>query len=363
MKVGHLLRGTPHPAPVGRPDYYTRELHSSLFLRSSSGLPTRNFLTPDHHEPGPGELAKACYAHYGVYPLNFSFPTVRVAPVTSGPRENFLSTTYPGVPHSFDDWGQYLEEYRSSFFALSTKKGGWDTFRHLEILFSGAIPLMPSLGNASRFALAHYPKKLLSGILDSLMTEGPAVPDEATQSFVSQWAKDNLTTRAMARYLVDVSGMNTERVVFLDSSLPKRTDYLSAFSFIGLTEVLGKHVCAAFEPAFLFDDFHGDTNRLYGKGFGYTRVIPSGLRSTESLDHSAPLTDLVALARSASTLVVGNYDANRDLVGALLESGISPDKFVCILGSDTPPDRALLRGIRRSGMTFFVREFPASEGP
>jgi len=66
-------------------------------------------------------------------------------------RPHFLSSTIPGEPFSFDSWDDYLLEYQSSYFALSTKKGGWDTFRHLEILFSGTIPLIPRLAKANAF--------------------------------------------------------------------------------------------------------------------------------------------------------------------------------------------------------------------
>ena len=357
MKMGHILRGTPHPAPVGRPDYYTRELDSSLFLRSASGLPERDFVPVGFAEEDPRSVARQCFSEHGVYPLGFSFPTTQVQPVPVTDRPHFLSTTYPGTPHSFTTWEDYLHEYRSSFFALSTKKGGWDTFRHLEILFSGTIPLMPGLARSSRYALAHYPKRALSDLLDSLVTEGPATPDQHTRDFFFRWAEEHLTTRAMGSYVVDISEMSTERVVFLDRALASRTDYLSAFSFIGLTEVLGSSLVAAFEPSFLFDDFSGDTTRHYGKGFGYTKVIPSGLRSTDSLSLDSSRAELLELASSASTIVVGNYDANRDEVGGLLDAGIDPSRIVCILGSDFPPDRSMLRDIKRSGMTFFVREF------
>ena len=357
MKLGHLLRGTPHPAPVGRPDYYSRELDPSLFIRHASGLHVRQFVAPGYTEDDPRVVARRCHDRHGVYPLNFSFPTARVSSVPLEPRPHFLSTTYPGAPHSFSNWEDYLEEYRGSYFALSTKKGGWDTFRHLEIVFSGAIPLMPSLGKSHPYALAHYPKRLLSSVLDSSRAEGPALPDHDTREFLATWAKNHLTTQAMAQYLVDMSGMSTERVLFIDRSLASRTDYLSAFTFIGLSEVLGVALVAAFEPPYLFDDFAGDTSRLYGKGFGYTRVIPESLRSHESLPVDAPTSTLIDMAGSASAIVVGNYDANLETVGELLAGGISPDKIVCVLGSDLPPDRSLLRDIRRSGMTFFVREF------
>jgi len=356
MKLGHLLRGTPHPAPVGRPDYYSRELDPSLFIRHASGLPVRQCVTSGYTEDDPRDVAWRCHDRYGVYPLNFSFPTARVPSISGDQRPHFLSTTYPGAPHSFSNWEEYLEEYRASYFALSTKKGGWDTFRHLEILFSGAIPLMPNLGGSHPFALAHYPKRLLTSVLDSQVREGPALPDDETRDFLATWAKNHLTTQAMAQYLVDLSGLSPERVLFVDRSLASRTDYLSAFTFIGLSEVLGSALVAAFEPAYLFDDFTGDTSRFYGKGFGYTRVIPASLRSQESLSVDAPTSELMDMGSSASAIVVGNYEANLDTVGDLLAGGISPDKIVCVLGSDLPPDRSLLRDIRRSGMTFFVRE-------
>ena len=359
MKLGHLVRGTAEPAPVGRPDYYTRELDSFLFIRDAGGLGVRSFLESGHREEGPLVVARACHDRYGVYPLNFSFPTPHATKVSFDKRPNFLSTTYPGEPHSFTQWGDYLQEYRSSYYALSTRKGGWDTFRHLEILFQATIPLMPGLEDAHPYALAHYPKRALTTILASLIDEGPALPDEATQEFLVSWAHRHLTTRAMAEYLMEVSALSTERVVFLDSTLPSRTDYLSAFTLIGLSEVLGKKCVSAFEPAYLFDDFSGDTSRFYGKGFGYSQVIPASVRSNESLPVGAPLSDLVSLTQTASAIVVGNYDSNREAVGDLLKAGISPEKFVCVLGSDLPPDRSLLRDIRRSGMTFFVREFAA----
>ena len=357
MKLGHLLRGTPHPAPVGRPDYYTRELDPVLFIREASGLPIRRFLPPGHTEQQPFDRARQCHEQLGVYPLNFSFPQPSLVDYRTTDRSHFLSTTYPGTPHSYSSWEDYLAEYRSSYFALSTRKGGWDTFRHLEILFSGTIPLMPSLGHSHPYALAHYPKQLLISILHSLLTEGPALPDEDTRHFLVDWALKHLTSEAMAHYLLETSGLSPERVLYVDKSLASRTDYLSAFSFIGLFQVLGTRVVAAFEPSYLFDDFDGDTSRFYGKGFGYTKTLPRTLRSSDSLSLDAPRSALTRMAEDASAIVVGNYDANKELVGDLLDDGIPPERIVCILGSDLPPDRSMLRDIRRSGMTFFVREF------
>ena len=356
MKWGHVLRGTPHPAPVGRPDYYKRELHASLFIRSAESLPVRSFLSDNRVDANPRDAATDCFRQHGVYPLNFSYPTLHANSSSSHLRPQFLSTTYPGEAHSYTNWEEYLNEYRGSHFALSTKKGGWDTFRHLEILFAGAIPLMPSLANSPTFSLAHYPKRTLSSILRSLMSDGPALPDEATHDYLSRWAHEHLTTKSMAEYVLETATIRGN-VLFLDRALHARTDYLSAFTFIGLSEVLGSSIQAAWEPSYLFDDFDGDTLRLYGKGFGYTQSIPARLKSGSSMSESASIKDVLDLSRSADSIVVGNYDANRELVAQLLEGGIPAHRFTCVLGSDLPPDYSLMRGIAKSGMTFFVREF------
>ncbi len=357
MKIGHLVRGAKQPAPVGNPNYYKRELNSSLLIRSAAGLPKRNFLDSSFGEQNPRMVAAKCFDRYGVFPINFSFPSSHSRNLTAEDRPYFLSDTFPGVPHSFNLWNEYLSEYEKSYFALSTKKGGWDTFRHLEIIFSGAIPLMPNLEKSSIFSLSHYPKRLLSSILQSLIDEGPAIPDHQTQSFMSQWAKRYLTTRATAEYLVEVSRFATDRVLFLDKALALQTDYLSAFSFIGLSEVLGNRLVAAFEPSYLFDDFAGETVRMYGKGFGYSKTIPAIFRSSESLDQDCSDESLISLAESASAIVVGNYDANREVLSRILRSGIDEQKVACIVGSDLVADSQLLRAARRSNMTFFIREF------
>jgi len=41
-----------------------------------------------------------------------------------------------------------------------------------------------------------------------------------------------------------------------------------------------------------------------------------------------------------------------------VKAGIPESRFVCILGSDLIPDRSMLAQIRKSKMSFFVREFP-----
>jgi hypothetical protein len=357
MRLGQLLRGSPEPAPVGRPDYYKRELHPSLLVRFADSLPVREFITPDHQERSVLDVARECHRRDGVYPLNFSFPRPELMPAEIGGRPHFLSSTIPGEPFSFDSWDDYLAEYRSAYFALSTKKGGWDTFRHLEILFSGGIPLMPGLGRAHEHSLAHFPKRALVGVYESLVQDGPALPGPATQAFFRDFAREHLSSEAVAKYLLELTGLQSSSILFVDKSLPARTDYLSAFTYIGLKQVTGQRTQAAFEPHFLFDDFTEDTRTLYGRGFGYSRSLPAALRGSIASTNGTDAAQLAELSASFDALVIGNYDGNRGLVEELRQRGVPADKFVCIVGSDLPSDFRLRHDIARSGMTFFVREF------
>lgn len=357
MILGQIIRRSPHPAPVGRPDFYKRELHPSLFVRSSEGLPTRHLIQTNTPEVSALDRGAQCHRQYGFFPINFSFPQPALMPTELDSRPHFLSSTYPGEPFSFTSWDQYLAEYRGSYVALSTRKGGWDTFRHLEILFSGAIPLMPGLDRSHPWSLALFPKQALGQVYRNLVTGGPAIPSEETRSYFQEFARTRLTSQAMAEYLVSSAGLDSRSILFLDRTLPERTDYLSAFVFIGLSQLNGIECQAAWEPAYLYDDYEPDTATLYGRGFGYTRTIPHGKRSTMALPKEAPLADVVALADSHQAIVVGNYDANRELVADLIRSGIPAEKFVCVVGSDLVPDFRLRRAMAKSPMTFFVREF------
>lgn len=357
MKWGHFVRRSPHPAPVGRPDFYRRELDSVFFVRSISGLTERELIAPNHTEPNIYDVARRCYEKYRVFPLNFSFPRPELIPQEISPRPYFLSSTIPGEPFSFEDWESYLDEYRQSYFALSTRKGGWDTFRHLEILFSGAIPLMPRLARTSPFSLAHFPKRALVRVLSGMAREGLAIPGEKTRAFFHDFSTTRLTSVASAEYLRSVAKIPDGNILFLDRSLPGNVDYLSAFTLIGLLQSGSGDVKVAYEPSYLFDDFQGDTKTLYGRGFGYSRSLPSRVRPAGALSLDAPLGELQELCEDARSIVVGSYDNNREVVQELVRRGIPEERFVCVVGSDLATDFSLRHHIKSSPMTFFVREF------
>lgn len=42
--------------------------------------------------------------------------------------------------YSYDTEAEYNKQYSESYFAVSSKKAGWDCLRHYEIIAAGCIP-------------------------------------------------------------------------------------------------------------------------------------------------------------------------------------------------------------------------------
>ena len=55
--------------------------------------------------------------------------------------------------------------YQNSVFALTYRKGGWDCFRHYEILMNGCIPFHLEINKCPNKTLEKLPKDLLKEIL------------------------------------------------------------------------------------------------------------------------------------------------------------------------------------------------------
>jgi hypothetical protein len=100
-----------------------------------------------------------------VLPIQFSFPdskfalynttkTKDIAFITPLNKETYIHTTEK----------KYYEDYASSYFAITTKKGGWDCMRHYEILGNGCIPYFINLQECPKNTLHNFPKELLQSI-------------------------------------------------------------------------------------------------------------------------------------------------------------------------------------------------------
>lgn len=298
------------------------------------------------NESSATELAIECFAQLGVWPISFSYPK-RAWDLTDSPQE-VIAPIIPGFPYSFIDEHEYMSVYHDAYLGLTHRKAGWDCFRHVEILAAGAVPLMPDVDNIPEFSMVHYPKVGMAEVLRRT-TESGAPPDSRTRRSVRDFFTKNLTSEAMAKYVLASSGLDSaSRILFVDAALPEAADYLSVLTLIGLKQLLGSGCAVLYPVDYVYNDTFIPTHDLYGRGFGYTRVLDSDLRSETETGQQVP--DL----KSFDALVIGSVSRNQAEAVALLHR-FPASRTIWIHGEDTPPSVREMRHLRSAGVHTFVR--------
>ncbi|CAB4619416.1 unannotated protein [freshwater metagenome] len=159
----------------------------------------------------------------------------------------------------------------------------------------------------------------------------------------------------MAAYILKMSGLeNAKRVLFVDEQLPNQADYQSALSLIGLKQIYGSNCDVLFPVDYLYEDTERDTAALYGRGFGYTKVLPNDTRGIleRDLGNTHPRNSIDLNAYDA--LVVGSITRNTGLALELLVQ-FPPGRTIWIHGEDSPPMIEEAQLLRTAGAQVFVR--------
>ena len=298
------------------------------------------------------DLAQECYARHGVWPISFSYPN----PWRDSARLPIeaLSPIVPGFPYSFVDHDEYMGYYNSAALGITHRKAGWDCFRHVEILASGSVPLMIDAATIPRYSMIHYPKHALAQVADQVINHG-GVPNDATRAAFQNHFREHLTTLAMTRYLLSVTGhQSAESVLFVDQQHPEISDYQSTLALIGLKEIYGAGCRPLYPAPWIYQDWQGETSHLYGRGFGYTRILPPQARSAAEvacMENGDPVT---TSAQPFDVVVVGSISRNLTAARELLKD-CQPSRTIWIHGEDTPPRIDTVRMLRSSGTQVLVR--------
>lgn len=215
------------------------------------------------------------------FPIQFSIPEIKVVQNIPEKDKDF-AYIIPGdtSTYIYQLESDYYKDYQRSYFAITTKKKGWDCLRHCEILANGCIPYFPDLENCDENTLYFLPRELikeamnLEGVSYMLIDHAKfdrAKYDEILRKLLEHTRK-YLTAKQMANYLlktVKYSGQG--KVLFL--SRDPSPDYLRCITLIGLKEVLGNRVVDVPKIEHIYKSYTGNIQNLYGRGMTYTKII------------------------------------------------------------------------------------------
>lgn len=350
-KVALLFSGSSTPADVLDDDFGNTEtakpyINIRELLPKGFGLDRPSWGVNVQHSADPWDVAVRCHAQHGIWPISFSYPS---EPLGIAPNPELLfSQVIPGFPYSFHDEPSYLAAYHEAYLGLTHRKAGWDCFRHVEIMAAGAIPFMPDIAEAPEFCMIHYPKEAMHQVVAQTESSG-GPPDQHTRRAFRQYFNKHLSSKAMAEYLLRASNLqDAENILFVDAALGNAADYQSVLTLIGLKQLRGMN-CDALHPVdYVYRDTKRDVQALYGRGFGYTKVLDGSLRSKrESGSHIPDLSDY-------DVIVVGSISRNRDEARAL-RNVFPAEQTIWIHGEDTPPSIHETHELRTSGAHVFVR--------
>jgi hypothetical protein len=137
----------------------------------------------------------------GVYPIQFCIPAEKIAPSFPEKKKPW-ATVVPGKleTYIFLEEKKYYRDYQESVYAHTQKKAGWDCLRHYEILANWCIPWFAQLDECPKNTLFRLPRE---AVLAANREEyGERQARECVLYLVDQ-LKKNMTTEAMARYLME----------------------------------------------------------------------------------------------------------------------------------------------------------------
>lgn len=299
------------------------------------------------------EIAEVCYQHNGYWPISFSWPRKVKAESENQAKVTVLSEVIPGNAYSFDREVDYYQQYSDAHYALTFRKNGWDCFRHVEILGSGSIPVMPDIRSVPKFSMIHYPKSIMVELVEQL-NDSFYIPSLELCETIKSHTETHLTSESMANYILIRSKLqDVKRILFVDENLPMQVDYISLLTLIGLKQLFGKNCLAIPDVPYIYNDWRGQAGRLYGRGFGYTRILDSHARAGCSRFRHGKVRQMLREGLF-DVIVIGSISRNGALANQLLDY-FPAERTIWIHGEDVAPSPREKHFLVSSGCNVFVR--------
>jgi hypothetical protein len=197
------------------------------------------------------EVIFSTFRKTNIYPITFSIPEEKIVNYIQD-KLKMVSTIVPNYKRNYvyNNETDYYNEYRTSFFAITCIKGGWDCLRHYEIMCNGCIPYFVEIEKCPKNTLYLLPKILLlkGNILylkykdRDINSLSVSERNELINHINEQlnYTKKYLTTENIANYILNKTGFDdVQNILFLSGQTSP--DYLRCLTLHCLKKNYGQN--------------------------------------------------------------------------------------------------------------------------
>jgi hypothetical protein len=296
-----------------------------------------------------------------LHPITFSIPEEKITNYILN-KTKIISDLIPGKieTYIYKNEHDYYEEYKKSYFALTFKKGGWDCLRHYEIIANGCIPYFYDIEKCPKNTLALFPKELilkgneickkfkLCGI-NNLQTEDKDNYYRLLNELM-EYLKNNLTTKSIAKYILDKTNKNHSlNILYLSGDI--KPDYLRCLTLHGFKELFGEKCHDYPKINHIYKDKNINYLNLYGKGITYTNLLSNDLHNNDK-----NINILHHIRNKVFDLVIyGSYERGMPYY-ELISNIYNPNDIILLYGEDLAHDITFFDNMIKKGHHIFVRE-------
>ena len=177
-----------------------------------------------------------------IFNISHTLPTYKIKPIDFTKKTKLFCPFIPG--------DRYIsvpleESYSESYISISYKKGGYDTFKHYEILANNSIPLILDINDIPETTMSRFPKEILVEAREKILRKDYNIKYlKNTITSLNTYVKDKLSCEMYAKNFLDIITQYKE----LQNKPPKILILNLNHSFImcnilfGLRSMLGKNV-------------------------------------------------------------------------------------------------------------------------
>jgi hypothetical protein len=275
-----------------------------------------------------------------LYPISFAIPKSKITDIIPS-KQKLMSHLTPGKisgnlsTYIYNTETDYYNEYKSSIFAITTKRAGWDCMRHYEILACGTIPYFPDIDKCPSNTMTHLPKDLIkqgNALYESCINKSILELNTSEALTLSQklldYTKNNLSTVKMAQYILNKSNNSSaSKILFLSGSI--EPDYLRCLILEGFKELLGKQCHDFPKIPHIYQSNHLEYSKLYGKGITYTNLINEELHDY-NLDSTV---EQDIIEHKYDIIIYGSYHRGMPFYDKVI-SAYKPSEIILLCGED-----------------------------